>query len=116
MLMIASALTQVTYIDNYHSNANKEYLDIIKTIQDYKTKILNDAKADDKGFFYNEDKNEIHLKYKKVEVKITKPVYKNVEHELVKLKNENPDKLKEYRRRAYLKRKEKLQKEKDENI
>ena len=35
---------------------------------------------------------------------------------LHKLKEENPDKLKEYRRRAYLKRKEKLQKEKDENI
>ena len=34
---------------------------------------------------------------------------------LIKLKEENPDKLKEYRRRAYLKRKEKLQKEK-ENI
>lgn len=31
---------------------------------------------------------------------------------LQKLKLENPDKLKEYRRRAYLKRKEKLQKEK----
>ena len=83
----------VTYIDNYHSNANKEYLDIIKTIQDYKTKILNDLKADDKGFFYNEDKNEIHLKYKKVEVKITKPVYKNVEHELVKLKKEKKEQM-----------------------
>ncbi len=31
---------------------------------------------------------------------------------LTKLKEENPDKLKEYRRRAYLKRKEKIQKEK----
>jgi hypothetical protein len=35
---------------------------------------------------------------------------------LHKLKEENPDKLKEYRRRAYLKRKEKLEKEKNENI
>jgi len=37
---------------------------------------------------------------------------------LTKLKEENPEKLKEYRRRAYLKRKEKLQKEKEiiENI
>ena len=32
---------------------------------------------------------------------------------LTKLKEDNPDKLKEYRRRAYLKRKEKLQKEKE---
>jgi len=35
---------------------------------------------------------------------------------LLKLKEENPEKLKEYRRRAYLKRKEKLQKEKIKNI
>ena len=35
---------------------------------------------------------------------------------LSKLKEENPEKLKEYRRRAYLKRKEKLQKEKIEII
>ena len=35
---------------------------------------------------------------------------------LLKLKEENPEKLKEYRRRAYLKRKEKLQKENIENI
>jgi cell division septum initiation protein DivIVA len=35
---------------------------------------------------------------------------------LTKLKEENPEKLKEYRRRAYLKRKEKMQKEKTNNI
>ena len=35
---------------------------------------------------------------------------------LLKLKEENPEKLKEYRRRAYLKRKEKLQKENIKNI
>lgn len=34
---------------------------------------------------------------------------------LKKLKEENPDKLKEYRRNAYLKRKEKLQKELNKN-
>ena len=32
---------------------------------------------------------------------------------LTKLKEENPEKIKEYRRRAYLKRKEKIQKEKE---
>lgn len=35
---------------------------------------------------------------------------------LNKLKEENPEKIKEYRRRAYLKRKEKLQKEKEQNV
>ena len=50
--------------------------------------------------------------YEKNKEKIIEFANKN----LFKLKNENPDKLKEYRRRAYLKRKEKLQKEKDENI
>lgn len=86
-------LSEVNYIDNYHSNVNKEYLDMIKTIQDYKTKILNDKKADDNGNFYNENNSEIHLKYKKVEIKIIKPVYKNVEHELTKLKNEKKEQM-----------------------
>ncbi len=35
---------------------------------------------------------------------------------LKKIIEENPEKIKEYRRNAYLKRKEKLQKEKIENI
>ncbi len=35
---------------------------------------------------------------------------------LKKISEENPEKIKEYRRNAYLKRKEKLQKEKMENI
>ena len=43
-------------------------------------------------------------------------VMENGANYLHKLKEENPDKLKEYRRRAYLKRKEKLEKEKNENI
>ena len=43
-------------------------------------------------------------------------IKKNGSIHLMKLKEENPDKLKEYRRRAYLKRKDKLQKEKDTTI
>jgi hypothetical protein len=35
---------------------------------------------------------------------------------LKKISEENPEKIKEYRRNAYLKRKEKLQKEKIDNI
>ena len=39
-------------------------------------------------------------------------VNEKAKERLKKLADENPDKLKEYRRRAYLKRKDKLQKEK----
>ena len=54
--------------------------------------------------------------HKKYYEKNKEMVMKNGANYLQKLKEENPDKLKEYRRRAYLKRKEKLQKEKNENI
>ena len=54
--------------------------------------------------------------HKKYYNKNKEKVIENGANYLHKLKEENPDKLKEYRRRAYLKRKEKLQKEKDENI
>lgn len=54
--------------------------------------------------------------HKKYYEKNKEKIIEDANKKLVKLKNENPDKLKEYRRRAYLKRKEKLQKEKDENI
>ena len=54
--------------------------------------------------------------HKKYYNKNKEKVMENGANYLHKLKEENPDKLKEYRRRAYLKRKEKLQKEKDENI
>ena len=100
MLNIASVLTQ-DFIENYHSNEYKNYLDIIKTIFDYKIKIKNDNKADEKGYFYNENKNEIHLKYKKFEAKITKPVYKNIENELVKLKNEKKELMFSYENLKY---------------
>ena len=48
----------ITYIDNFNSKIYKEYLELINTIQDFKTKILNDVKAEDKGYFYKEDKDE----------------------------------------------------------
>lgn len=54
--------------------------------------------------------------HKKYYEKNKEKIIEDANKKLVKLKNENPDKLKEYRRRAYLKRKEKLQKEKDKNI
>ena len=83
----------ITYIDNFNSKIYKEYLELINTIQDFKTKILNDVKAEDKGYFYKEDKDEIHVKFKKNEIKITKPVYKNIEDELIKLKNEKKEEM-----------------------
>jgi hypothetical protein len=54
--------------------------------------------------------------HKKYYEKNKEKVMENGANYLHKLKEENPDKLKEYRRRAYLKRKEKLEKEKNENI
>ena len=54
--------------------------------------------------------------HKKYYEKNKKKVMENGANYLHKLKEENPNKLKEYRRRAYLKRKEKLKKEEDENI
>jgi hypothetical protein len=53
--------------------------------------------------------------HKKYYEKNKEKVMENGANYLHKLKQENPDKLKEYRRRAYLKRKEKLEKEKNEN-
>ena len=54
--------------------------------------------------------------HKKYYEKNKEKVMENGANYLHKLKEENPDKLKEYRRRAYLKRKEKLEKEKNGNI
>ena len=54
--------------------------------------------------------------HKKYYEKNKEKVMENGANYLSKLKEENPEKLKEYRRRAYLKRKEKLQKEKIEII
>ena len=54
--------------------------------------------------------------HKKYYEKNKEKVMENGANYLHKLKDENPDKLKEYRRRAYLKRKEKLENEKNKNI
>ena len=94
-------LAQASYIENFHSNEYKNYLDIIKTIFDYKIKIINDNSSSDKGYFFNENKDQIHLKYKKFEAKITKPVYKNIEDELVKLKNEKKELMLSYENLKY---------------
>ena len=75
-----------TYIDNYNSNDFKEYLEINRKISDYRIKIRNSDK--DKNFYFNEDKNNISIKYKKVKLDIKKPIYKSVFNEINKLKNE----------------------------
>ena len=43
-------------------------------------------------------------------------VNEKAKERLKKISEENPDKIKEYRRKAYLKRKEKLQKLKEQNL
>ena len=59
---------------------------------------------------------ESRMPFRKVAKNVLQKVMEKGAKYLQKLKEENPDKLKEYRRRAYLKRKEKLQKEIIENI
>lgn len=55
--------------------------------------------------------SEGHKKYYEKNKEVVKKKAKNY---LEKLKTENPDKLKEYRRRAYLKRKERLKQQETE--
>lgn len=83
-----------TYIDNYNSNDFKEYLELNRKISDYRIKIRNSDK--DKNFYFNEDKNNISIKYKKVKVDIKKPIYKSVFNEINKLKNEKKYLLQDY--------------------
>ena len=83
-----------TYIDNYNSNDFKEYLELNRKISDYRIKIRNSDK--DKNFYFNEDKNNISIKYKKVKVDIKKPIYKSVFNEINKLKNEKKNLLQDY--------------------
>jgi hypothetical protein len=83
-----------TYIDNYNSNNFKEYLELNRKISDYRIKIRNSDK--DKNFYFNEDKNNISIKYKKVKLDIKKPIYKSVFNEINKLKNEKKNLLQDY--------------------
>lgn len=83
-----------TYIDNYNSNDFKEYLELNRKISDYRIKIRNSDK--DKNFYFNEDKDNISIKYKKVKVDIKKPIYKSVFNEINKLKNEKKNLLQDY--------------------
>ena len=66
-----------TYIDNYNSNDFKEYLELNRKISDYRIKIRNSDK--DKNFYFNEDKNNISIKYKKIKVDIKTNFWKLVE-------------------------------------
>jgi hypothetical protein len=83
-----------TYIDNYNSNDFKEYLELNRKISDYRIKIRNSDK--NKNFYFNEDKNNISIKYKKVKLDIKKPIYKSVFNEINKLKNEKKNLLQDY--------------------
>ena len=83
-----------TYIDNYNSNNFKEYLELNRKISDYRIKVRNSDK--DKNFYFNEDKNNISIKYKKIKLDIKKPIYKSVFNEINKLKNEKKNLLQDY--------------------
>ena len=84
-----------TYIDNYNSKEYKEYLDLIKKIFEYKENVNK------KGGFFKETKDEYHVKYKKFEVKITKPKYLDIETEINRLKEEKKNYLFDYEELKY---------------
>ena len=86
-----------------------EEVDIIKKENEELKK--KNAELEERLKKYTSGKN--HKKYYE---KNKEKVMESGANYLSKLKEENPEKLKEYRRRAYLKRKEKLQKEKIEII
>lgn len=87
-----------TYIDNYNSKENQEYLDLIPTIYGYKEKLLDNKKEE---YFYRETEKEYHVKYKKFEVKITKPEYQLIETKLNELNNEKIKLLFDYNNLKY---------------
>ena len=79
---------------------------LIKENEELKTEILElkshiNSLAESKKKYYENNKEIVKEK---------------ASQRLKKISEENPEKIKEYRRNAYLKRKEKLQKEKIENI
>lgn len=90
-----------TYIDNYHSKENKEYLQLIQSMFGYKTKIINDSNSEDNGYFYTETDNKYHVKYKKFHVKVIKPIYKKIQNEIDNLKEEKKTLLLEYNSLKY---------------
>ena len=87
-----------TYIDNYNSKENQEYLDLIPTIYAYKEKLFDNKKEE---YFYKETEKEYHVKYKKFEVKITKPEYELIETKLNKLNLEKINLLFDYNNLKY---------------
>jgi hypothetical protein len=77
----------------------KENEELKKEIQILRVQL--NSLADSKKKYYENNKNIVKEK---------------ASHRLKKISEENPEKIKEYRRNAYLKRKEKLQQDKIENI
>lgn len=90
-----------TYIDNYHSKEYNDYLDVINKMFDYKIKIINDKNADKNSYFYNETDKEYHVKYKKFDVKVTKPIYKKINDEINNFKENKKELLFEYNNLKY---------------
>ena len=82
---------------------NKDYL---KKENDELKQRINELEQHLKKYTNSKGHQEYYEKNKEI-------IKKKGTIKLTKLKEENPEKIKEYRRRAYLKRKEKIQKEKE---
>ena len=87
-----------THIDNYSSKENQEYLNLIPELYNYKEKLKDNKKEE---YFYKETEKEYHVKYKKFEVKITKPKYELIETKLEKLNKEKIKLLFDYNNLKY---------------
>jgi hypothetical protein len=86
---------------------NNNEIIILKNKIDEMSEYINELEENLKKY----TNNKRHLKYYENNKDVVKERTKNY---VDKLKNENPEKLKEWRRSYYLKRKEKLQKQKEE--
>lgn len=78
------------YLKNYNSEEYKDYLEQLKKYKEYKLLILNSRSKKTTDYF-KEDGNSYILKYKKININLTKPEYKNIFEEIKILKNQKKE-------------------------
>jgi hypothetical protein len=87
-----------TYVDNYVKDENKkimdEYLFQLGEFNNYKNASYKSKNKND--YTLSETKDEYNIKYKKIDIKLKKPVYKNIFDEINILKNKKKNKKLEY--------------------
>ena len=87
-----------TYIDNYVKDENKkimdEYLFQLGEFNNYKNASYKSKNKNE--YTLSETKDEYNINYKKIDIKLKKPVYKNIFDEINILKNKKKNKKLEY--------------------